>query len=157
MCISVFTCWLVYPVNAFHSVHSYCVHVKLCSSHYSLYYVYLPRMPRGVWIAQWQNATLVIEKMWVWVPPGVAGELSSPWSTFCADLFKYPFHPCVTTVAHERSRSFCQECRWQVAPQHTCTTHLWLQIKWPCKLVHGCMVYTEYALRQQQFHVAPVM
>ena len=29
-------------------------------------------------------------------------------------LFRYPFHPRVTTVARKKSRSFCQKCRWQV-------------------------------------------
>ena len=33
----------------------------------------------------------------------------------------------------------------------------WLLMKWHCKLVYGWMVYTELALRQQQFHVAPAM
>ena len=31
---------------------------------------------------------------------------------------RYPFHPCVTTVARKRSRSFCQKCRWQVTAKH---------------------------------------
>ena len=44
---------------------------------------------------------------------------------------------------------------WQNVPQHTLP--MWVQIKWHCKLVHGCMVYTEHVPRQQQFHVAPVM
>ena len=30
-------------------------------------------------------------------------------------VFQYPFHLCVTAVARERSRSFCQKCRWLVA------------------------------------------
>ena len=34
---------------------------------------------------------------------------------------------------------------------------MWLWKKWHCKLVHGWMVYTELALRWQQFHVAPAM
>ena len=32
---------------------------------------------------------------------------------------------------------------------------MWLWIKWHCKAVHACMMYTERAPRQQQFHVAP--
>ena len=32
----------------------------------------------------------------------------------CWLLFRYPFHPRVTTVARKKSRSFCQKCRWQV-------------------------------------------
>ena len=34
---------------------------------------------------------------------------------------------------------------------------MWLWMKWHCKLVHGWIVYTELALRWQQFHVAPAM
>ena len=32
----------------------------------------------------------------------------------CWLLFRYPFHPRVTAVAHKRSWSFCPKCRWQV-------------------------------------------
>ena len=35
-------------------------------------------------------------------------------------LFRYPLHPHVTAVAHKRSRSFCQECKWQVTVKHVC-------------------------------------
>ena len=45
----------------------------------------------------------------------------------------------------------------QVAVKHTCTLHMGLSMKWHCKLVHGCTVYTECVLRQQQLHVAPAM
>ena len=34
---------------------------------------------------------------------------------------------------------------------------MWFQIKWHCKTVHGCKVYTERAPRRQQFDVAPAM
>ena len=37
-------------------------------------------------------------------------------------LFRYPFHPRVTTVARKKSRSFCQKCRWQVTAKTR--THL---------------------------------
>ena len=30
-------------------------------------------------------------------------------------LLQYLFHPCVTTVAHKRSQSFCWKCKWQTA------------------------------------------
>ena len=33
-------------------------------------------------------------------------------------LIRCPFHPCVTAVARKRPQSFCQKCRWQVAPKH---------------------------------------
>ena len=36
----------------------------------------------------------------------------------CWLLFRYPFHPRVTTVARKKSRSFCQKCRWHVTAKH---------------------------------------
>ena len=39
----------------------------------------------------------------------------------CWLLFRYPFHPRVTTVARKKSRSFCQKCRWQVTAKHAYT------------------------------------
>ena len=50
-----------------------------------------------------------------------------------------------------------QLLRWQLTAKHTCTPCMWLWIKWRCKLVHGCMVCTEIAPRQQHVHVAPAM
>ena len=69
----------------------------------------------------------------------------------------YFFHPCVIAVARKRSWSFCQKRRWQDVAQHMYTQSMWLWIKWHCKLVHGCMMYTECVPRQQHFHVAPAM
>ena len=54
----------------------------------------------------------------------------------CWLLFRYPFHPCVTAVAHKRPRSFCQKCRWQVTAKHTYTLRMWLCMKW-----HGAWLY----------------
>ena len=102
-------------------------------------------LPWGARIAQWYSSRLVIERSWVWVLAGVAGELASPGSTFCAD--PYYFGICSTVmslqIAWKRSWSFLSKrCRWQVTAKHTCTLCMWLWIKWHCKLVHGCMVYT---------------
>ena len=36
----------------------------------------------------------------------------------CWLLFRYPFHPRVTTAARKKSRPFCQKCRWQVIAKH---------------------------------------
>ena len=44
-------------------------------------------------------------------------------------LILCPFHLHVTTVAHKRSRSFCQKCRWQVTPNHPYTLDL-LKLEW---------------------------
>ena len=41
---------------------------------------------------------------------GAAEEIASPGSTFCADLFRYPFHSCVTVVIHKIYWSFCPKC-----------------------------------------------
>ncbi len=54
----------------------------------------------------------------------------------CWLLFRYPFHPRVTTVARKRSRSFCQKCRWQVTVKHAYTLRMWLCMKW-----HGAWLY----------------
>ena len=34
----------------------------------------------------------------------------------------------------------------QVTSKHTCTLSTWLWIRWCCKLVHGCIVYTDLAI-----------
>ena len=72
----------------------------------------------------------------------------------CWPLFPYPFHPHISTLACRRSWSFCQNYRCQVAAKHACTQHMWFQMKWHCKLVHGCMMYTEHVPRWQQLHMA---
>ena len=43
----------------------------------------------------------MIERSQVGIPEGTAGEFSTPGSTFCADSFRYPFHPRVTAVARK--------------------------------------------------------
>ena len=52
----------------------------------------------------------------------------------CWLLFRYPFHPHVTT--RKRSQSFCQKCRWQVTAAHAYTLRMWLCMKW-----HGAWLY----------------
>ena len=42
----------------------------------------------------------------------------------CWLLFRYPFHPRVTTVACKKSLSFCQKCRWQVTAKHAYTLRI---------------------------------
>ena len=41
----------------------------------------------------------------------------------CWLLFRYPFHPRVTTVARKKSRSFCQKW-WQVTAKHAYTLRI---------------------------------
>ena len=61
----------------------------------------------------------------------------------CWLLFRYPFRPRVTAVAHKRSRSFCQKCRWQVTAKHAYTLRMWLCMKW-----HGAWLYGVHRTRQ---------
>ena len=55
----------------------------------------------------------------------------------CWLLFRYLFHPCLTTVARKRSRSFCQKCRWQVTAKHAYTLRMWLCMKWHAAWLYG--------------------
>ena len=63
----------------------------------------------------------------------------------CWLLFQYPFHPRVTAVAHKRSQSFCQKCRWQVTAEHPYTllcgfewsdTVNWCMVEWCTQNLH---------------------
>ena len=116
-------------------------------------------------LAQGGNSSVILERRthdWkvMGSNPGRSGRriFFSRVDFLCWLLFWYLFHPCVTAVAHKRSWSFCQKCRWQVTAKHKYTLPMWLWIKCHCELVHSCgMVYTELALRRQQFHVAPAM
>ena len=56
----------------------------------------------------------------------------------CWLLFRYPFHPCVTTVARKKSRSFCQKCRWQVTAKHAYTLRMWILLNRASALVTTC-------------------
>ena len=57
-------------------------------------------------------------------------------SFLCWLLFWYLFHLRVTAVAHKRSQSFCQMCRWQATAKHAYTIRMWLWMKW-----HGAWFY----------------
>ena len=56
----------------------------------------------------------------------------------CWLLFRYPFHPRVTTVAHKKSRSFCQKSRWQVTAKHAYTLRMWILLNRASALVTTC-------------------
>ena len=56
----------------------------------------------------------------------------------CWLLFRYPFHPRVTTVARKKSRSFCQKCRWQVTAKYAYTLRMWLLLNRASALVTTC-------------------
>ena len=56
----------------------------------------------------------------------------------CWLLFRYPFHPRVTTVARKKTRSFCQKCRWQVTAKHAYTLPMWILLNRASALVTTC-------------------
>ena len=56
----------------------------------------------------------------------------------CWLLFRYPFHPRVTTVARKISPSFCQKCRWQVTAKHAYTLRMWILLNRASALVTTC-------------------
>ena len=68
-----------------------------------------------------KSTGLVIERLWVWIPAGLAGEVSSLELTVCSFLFCVHSTPRVTTAPHKRPQSFCQKCRWQVTPEDAYT------------------------------------
>ena len=80
-------------------------------------------------LTHWIEGRLTIRRLQVWVLAGVAKEVSSAVRFLCWLLCQHQFHPHVTTVAHEKSQSFCQKCRWQVNAKHTCILHMWLCMK----------------------------
>ena len=64
----------------------------------------------------------MIKRLQVRIPAGMAGEFSSPKSTFCADSYLGPFQLHVTMVACKRPQSFCQKWRKQVTDKHAFTS-----------------------------------
>ena len=75
----------------------------------------------------------------------------------CWLLFRYPFHPRVTTVARKKSRSFCQKCRWQVTAKHAYT----LRIE-PCfgighNLSLMCQMTSEDIKHQLNNNIVPLL
>ena len=75
------------------------------------------------------------------IPAGTAGEFrvfSARVDFLCWLLFRYPFHPRVTTVARKKSRSFCQKCRWQVTAKHAYTLRMWILLNRASALVTTC-------------------
>ena len=75
----------------------------------------------------------MIERSRVRIPAGAAGDFLLQGQLSVLTLISVS---CVTAVAHKRSRSFCQKCRWQVTAKHAHTLSMWLCMKW-----HGAWSY----------------
>ena len=96
----------------------------------------------------------MIERSWVWIPAGEAGEFSSPGSTFCADSFRYLFHPRVTAVACNKNPGHSAKSAGGRLQLNMYAPYVY-GFAWS-DMLHGCMVYTKTP-RWQQFDVAPAM
>ena len=97
----------------------------------------------GAGIAQWLEHWTCDQKV-VGSSPGRSGGriFFSRVNCLCWLLFRYAFHPRVTTVARKKNRSFCQKCTWQVTAKHACTLRMWLCMKW-----HGAWLYGVHRTR----------
>ena len=83
------------------------------------------RSRRGAGIAQWLERRTRDWKVAGSNPCWNGGRIFFSRVDFlCWLLFRYPFHPRVTTVARKKSRSFCQKCRWQVTAKHAYTLRI---------------------------------
>ena len=56
----------------------------------------------------------MIERSWVRIPAGTAGEISSLDYIFVVTLIRCPLHRRFTSVASRASRSFCQEETYEI-------------------------------------------
>ena len=98
---------------------------------------WLSDLAKGAGIAQWFEHRTHDWKVAGSNPCRSGGRILFSWVNFlCLLLFQYPFHHCVTAVAHKRSQLFCQKFRWEVTAKHAYTLRMWLCMKW-----HGAWLY----------------
>ena len=101
------------------------------------------RLPCGAGIAQWLERRTRDRKVAGSNPCWIGGSIFFSRVNFlCWLLFRYPFHPRVTSVARKRPRSFCQNAGGRL--QLNTHTPYVCGFAWS-DMVHGCMVYTERA------------
>ena len=104
----------------------------------------------GVGIAQWLENRTRDRKVAGSNPCWSGGRIFFSRVNFlCWLLFRYLFHPRVTTVARKRSQSFCQKHRWQVTAKHAYTLCMWLCMKW-----HGAWLYGVHRTRPDWLSLA---
>ena len=97
------------------------------------------RIGKGAGIAQWLERRTRDWKVAGSNPCWNGGRIFFSRVDFlCWLLFRYSFHPRVTTVARKRSRSFCQKCRCQVTAKHAYTLPMWLLLNRASALVTTC-------------------
>ena len=98
-------------------------------------FVYFINLEVGVVIAQWLQHQRCDQKVMISSPRSGGIIFFSMVYFLCWLLFWSLSYPHVTAVAHKKSWSFCQKCRWQVTAKHTCSLMY--------VVFHGCMEYTE--------------
>ena len=109
-----------------------------CALREYIYHHFLLSIP-GAGIAQWLERRTRDWKVAGSNPCWNGGRIFFSRVDFlCWLLFRYPFHPRVTTVARKKSRSFCQKCRWQVTAKHAYTLRMWLLLNRASALVTTC-------------------
>ena len=132
-------CWalllFVSLTTILHHEHDLCVYI-----HIYIYivciYIYICA---GAGIAQWLEHRTRDWKVAGSNPCWNGGRiLFSRVDFLCWLLFRYPFHPRVTTVARKKSWSFCQKCRWQVTAKHAYTLRMWILLNRASALVTTC-------------------
>ena len=118
-----------------------CIHVWFACMHgwvggwcaKNIMFISYPEAGIAQWLERWTRDWKVAGSNPCWSGGRI---LFSRVHFLCWLLFRYPFNPRVTAVAHKRSWSFCQKCRWQVTAKHAYTLHMWLCMKW-----HGAWLY----------------
>ena len=102
-------------------------------------YIFCSYNTRGAGIAQWLERRTRDWKVAGSNPCWNGGRIFFSRVDFlCWLLFRYPFHPRVTTVARKKSRSFCQKCMWQVTAKRAYTLRMWLLLNRASALVTTC-------------------
>ena len=97
----------------------------------------------------------MIERSRVRIPAGVAGEFSSPGSTFCQDSYFGIRSTPVLPEQHVKDPGHSAKSAGGRLQLNTHTPYVCGLAR--SDMVHGRTVYTELAPRRLQFHVAPAM
>ena len=98
----------------------------------------------GAGIAQWLQRRTRDRKVTGLSPDRSRGRILFSKVNFLCFYFGNCSTPQVTAIARKRSRSFSQNCRWQVTSKYAYILRIWLCMKGRGR-VHDWTVYTERA------------
>ncbi len=142
-------------VFAFYCIIMVLYYVRRLDLHFDLHYINTSLLHGrgGAGIAQWLEHRTRDWKVAGSNPCWNGGRIFFSRVDFlCWLLFRYPFHPRVTTVA-KKDPGHSAKSAGGMLQLNTHTPYV-CGFAWS-DMVHGCMVYTELAPRWLQFHVAP--